>query len=363
VIPARDFDVALLDLDGVVYVGAESVPFAAQSLAQARDCGQHLAFVTNNASRTPQEVADHLVHLGISAAPAEVVTSAQAGARVVRELLGPGRHPILAIGGPGVAQALTALDLVPVTSMDDAPVAVMQGFGPNIGWPELAQASAAVGRGLPWIATNPDTSIPTPMGRAPGNGAFIAAVTLATGRHPDVTAGKPFPALMRESTERTGAQSPIMVGDRLDTDIEAAVALDMPSLLVMTGVTDVVDVLTAVSDHRPTFIGPDLRALLIDHPPAREDAGRWICGDAAAWFGSELEFRGTVDSYEGWCCSMRAAAAAAWSAQATKDAVGRAAFDLTDSLHALLPSTTPPQHLPSTMPPSATPASSTAGRE
>lgn len=338
---ARVFDVALLDLDGVVYVGAASVPYAAESLARARAAGQHLAFVTNNASRTPQQVADHLIELDVNATAAEVVTSAQAGARLARDMLGPGPHRVLAIGGPGVAQALMALDLIPVTSIDDAPVAIMQGFGPNIGWPELAQASAAVERGLPWIATNPDTSIPTPTGRAPGNGAFIAAVSLATGRQPDVIAGKPFPALMRESTERTGAQRPIMVGDRLDTDIEAAVALDMPSLLVMTGVTDVGDVLTADAHQRPTFIGPDLRALLIGHPPVLEDAGTWSCGAATASVGAQLDVQGPMESVEDWSCAMRVAATAAWSVQATSDVVAQAARALTESLRPLLPTTGP----------------------
>ncbi len=336
---ARDFDVTLLDLDGVVYVGAESVPHAAQSLARARDYGQDLAFVTNNASRTPQDVADHLVELGISATAAEVVTSAQAGARLAREMLGPGPHRVLAIGGPGVAQALMALALVPVTSIDEAPVAIMQGFGPNIGWPELAQASAAVERGLPWIATNPDTSIPTPIGRAPGNGAFIAAVSLATGRQPDVIAGKPFPALMRESIERTGAQRPLMVGDRLDTDIEAAVALGMPSLLVMTGVTDVGDVLTAATHQRPTFIGADLRALLIDHPPVVEAEGVWSCGNATARWGAYLDVQGPFESVEDWSCAMRVAATAAWSVVASSDMVAQASSELGESLRRLLPTT------------------------
>ncbi len=335
-LPARDFDVALYDLDGVIYVGPHAVLHAAPSLSRAKKHGQQAAFVTNNASRTPEEVAEHLVDLGIAATASEVVTSAQAGARLVRTILGPGDHRVLAIGGPGVGLALAAMGLTPVVSMDDLPVAVMQGFGKNIGWPELAQACSAVERGLPWIATNPDTSIPTPQGRAPGNGAFIAAVSLVTGRHPDVVAGKPYPALMQESLDRTGAKRPIMVGDRLDTDIEAAVNLSMPSLLVMTGVTDVADVLTASPAQRPSFIGPDLRALLVEHPPVVERSGVWSCGSASARWEEFLTLAGPMTSVEEWSCSARAAATAAWSRSVTPDLVGAAVASLTEALIPLL---------------------------
>jgi glycerol-1-phosphatase len=335
-VPARDFDVALYDLDGVIYVGPYAVSHAAQSLRRARELGQQAAFVTNNASRAPQEVAEHLVELGIEATASEVVTSAQAGARLVRNILGPGSHRVLAIGGPGVGLALASMGLRPVTSVDDSPVAVMQGFGKNIGWAELAQACSAVERGLPWIATNPDTSIPTPHGRAPGNGAFIAAVSLVTGRHPDVVAGKPYPALMQESLDRTGAQRPLMVGDRLDTDIEAAVNLSMPSLLVMTGVTDVADVLTASPAQRPMFIGPDLRALLVDHPPVLQRGGVWTCGSASARWEDYLQLAGPMNSVEEWSCSARAAAVAAWSRAATLDMVTTAVEPLAEALIPLL---------------------------
>ena len=335
-VPARDFDVALYDLDGVIYVGEHPVAYAAPSLGQAKEWGQRSAFVTNNASRTPQDVAAHLVELGIDATAEEVVTSAQAGARLVRNILGPGNHRVLAVGGPGVGKALAVVGLVPVTSVADDPVAIMQGFGPQIGWPELAQACAAVEQGLPWIATNPDTSIPTPLGRAPGNGAFIAAVSLVTGRHPDVIAGKPFPALMQESIERTGAQRPIMVGDRLDTDIEAAVNMSMPSLLVMTGVTDVEELLTASTEQRPTLIGPDLRALLCEHPPIFERDGVWTCGSASARWQDSLRLGGPMASVEDWSCAARAAAAAAWARSATPEMIVGTTELLTESLYPLL---------------------------
>jgi len=259
-------DVALLDLDGVVYVGARAVPHAAEALHAARARhGLRAGFVTNNASRPPADVAGHLVELGIPARAADVVTSAQAGARVLAERL-PHRSRVLAVGGPGVAWALEERGLVAVSSFDDGPAAVLQGYGPDVGWRQLAEASLAIDAGLPWVATNTDRTIPSPRGQVLGNGALVTALQHATGIDP-VVAGKPEPPLMLESIERTGAAAPLMVGDRLDTDIEGATRSGIPSLLVLTGVTDWQDLLAAAPIHRPTYLDRDLRALL-DPAPA-----------------------------------------------------------------------------------------------
>jgi HAD superfamily hydrolase (TIGR01450 family) len=257
--------VALLDLDGVVYVGPRAVPHAAESLDSAlREHGLRSVFVTNNAARPPSVVAKHLVELGVRAEPGDVVTSAQAGARMLAGRLVHGAR-VLAIGGPGVAEALCERGLTPVTSVDDGAAAVMQGYGPEVGWRELAEGSLAIERGLPWVATNLDRTIPTPRGRVLGNGSMVAALRHATGVTPMV-AGKPEPPLMVESVQRSGARRPIVVGDRLDTDIEGAARSQIPSLLVFTGVTDWQDLLEVSPVHRPTFLGRDLRALLDGSP-------------------------------------------------------------------------------------------------
>jgi HAD superfamily hydrolase (TIGR01450 family) len=258
-------DVALLDLDGVVYVGPSAVPHAAEALDAALvRHGLRSAFVTNNAARTPAGVAAHLVELGIRAQASDVVTSAQAGARVLAERLPPGSR-VLVIGGPGVAEALRERGLVPVESVDDGAVALIQGHGPETGWRQLAEGSLAIGRGLLWVATNLDRTIPGPRGRVLGNGSMVAALRHATGAEPMV-AGKPEPPLMRESVERSAAVTPLVVGDRLDTDIEGATRSGIPSLLVLTGVTDWQDLLAAPPQHRPTYLGRDLRALLEPAP-------------------------------------------------------------------------------------------------
>ncbi len=218
---AAQYDVALLDLDGVVYVGPAAVPHAAQALEEGlARFGMRPAFVTNNAARSPQVVAEHLVQIGVRASAEDVVTSAQAGARLLAELVPAGAH-VLAVGGPGVAWALGERGLVPVASADADPVAVMQGYGPDVGWRDLAEASLVIERGHPWVATNLDSTIPSPRGRVLGNGSLVAALRHATGVEP-LVAGKPEPPLMQESVLRTGARRPLVVGDRLDTDIEGA---------------------------------------------------------------------------------------------------------------------------------------------
>ena len=284
--PARIFDVALLDLDGVVYIGEHAVPGAIPALMAAASCGMGLAYVTNNASRTPAAVATHLRELGLPADDTAVVTSAQAGARLLLERLGPGAQ-VLAIGGPGVAEALRESGLTPVHRRTEQTAAILQGFGRDVGWADLAEAALAVQAGLPWIASNPDLTVPIPGGRGPGNGALVQAVATAAGRAPDDIAGKPHPALMRESILRTGATRPLVVGDRLDTDIEGARRAGVPSLLVLTGITRPLDLLVAPPAHRPDLVSADLDGLLAPHePPQRGGPGDppgWTAAGIGVW--------------------------------------------------------------------------------
>lgn len=258
---ARVHDVALIDLDGVVYIGDHAVPGAVDALHAARSVGQRHVFVTNNASRTPVEVAAHLGALGVDAHQEDVLTSSQAGAALLARRL-PAGSTVLAVGGPGVAAALAEVDLEAVTDLGARPVAVMQGFGRDVAWRHLRDAALAVQGGALWVATNLDRTLPVPGGRAPGNGMLVAAVAEAAGRAPDLVAGKPEAALLDEAVRRTGAQRPLVVGDRLDTDIAAAVRAGLPSLLVLTGVTDPSGLQAAVPAERPTYVSGDLSGLL-----------------------------------------------------------------------------------------------------
>ncbi|MBL1086174.1 HAD-IIA family hydrolase [Streptomyces actinomycinicus] len=307
------YDTALLDLDGVVYAGGNAIAHAVDSLAVARTGGMHLAYVTNNALRTPDAVAGHLTELGIPAGADDVITSAQAVARLISEQVPAGAR-VLVIGGEGLRVALRERGLTPVESADDDPAAVVQGYGgPDLPWSRFAEASYAVRRGVPWFASNTDLTIPSGRGIAPGNGAAVEVVRIATGAEPQV-AGKPLPPMHRETIIRTGAERPLVVGDRLDTDIEGAFNGGVDSLLVLTGVTDGAQLLSAPPEHRPTFVDADLRGLLTGQPEVARAGEGFRCGGWTATAGTDrLELEGDGASLDG----LRALCAAAWTAAGT----------------------------------------------
>jgi glycerol 3-phosphatase-2 len=313
--PADRFDTALLDLDGVVYVGAHAVDGVPQTLLEVRRRGMRTAFVTNNAARTPEAVAAHLRELGIDAAPDDVVTSAQAAATLLLDRVGAGAA-VLVVGGDGLRAALTERGMRPVTSADEA-VAVVQGFAPEVDWRLLAEGTFAVRRGLPWIASNLDSTVPTPRGLAPGNGALVDVIRHATGVAPVAVAGKPELALHQESMRRSGAQDALVVGDRLDTDIDGANRAGVPGLLVFTGVAAPGDVLRAEPALRPTYVAADLRTGLLEvHPPVRHDERGWTCGLATVTPDGSLDGTG-IDA-------VRAACVAAWSGEVDLEALAAA---------------------------------------
>jgi glycerol 3-phosphatase-2 len=264
------FDLGILDLDGVVYVGPEAVPGAPEHLERAREGGMRLAFITNNAARPPEQVAEHLRAIGVDATSEDVVTSAQAAARMLLDRLGSGARVAL-LGGPGLDQALRAEDLVPVGVEDDAE-AVVSGYGPDVLWGDIMRAGVRIRDGLWWVASNTDMSIPTAFGVAPGHGVLVDTLRRFSGREPDV-AGKPERALFDETVRRVGGRRPLMIGDRLDTDIAGARVAEMASLLVLTGVTALEEVLAAEPDERPTYLAPDLAGLLEPHPVAQYSDG------------------------------------------------------------------------------------------
>ena len=176
---------------------------------------------------------------------------------------------MLAVGGAGVATALREAGLRPVLPAEAARErvdAVLQGYGPAVTASDLAEAAYAVEGGATWVATNTDGTLPTDRGVAPGNGSLVAAVERAVGHPPHLVAGKPAPPLYLLCAQRLDlpADRVLAVGDRLDTDIEGAVAAGMDSLLVLTGVDDLRACLDAPPQRRPTWVAPDLRALLAD---------------------------------------------------------------------------------------------------
>jgi glycerol-1-phosphatase len=255
----------ICDLDGVVYRGAHAVPGAVPSL-NAMIAGQvPVVFATNNASRSPAAARAHLRELGLGDEGWSVVTSSQAAAAYLAERLRPGA-PVLAVGGPGVPEALTEAGLTPlrVTELAGQSVdAVVQGLGQDVTWRDLAEVAYLVQAGAIWVATNLDATVPTSRGVAPGNGAFVGAVQTATPAAPHVT-GKPGTALFDLARSRLGCDrsETIMVGDRLDTDIVGARAAGVDSMFVLGGASTLRDLAFAEDDARPTYFGFDLSGLL-----------------------------------------------------------------------------------------------------
>lgn len=308
------YDGVLFDLDGVVYLGPVAVPGAPPALAALRERQVPMGFVTNNAARTPTAVAAQLTELGIPADQADVVTSAQAGAQLLRHDL-PAGAKVLVVGGEGVRQALTEAGLTGVGSADDEPVAVLQGYGVDLTWQELIEASVAIQRGARWVATNDDPTRPTDRGLVPGNGAAVAAVRMAVPVDPEI-AGKPYRPLLDETVARLGARHPLFVGDRLDTDIAGAVNAGLDGMLVLTGSHGPADLLTAAPGSRPTHLGHDVGALL---RPALEvdvaqDTAR--CGGVTvrAVDGALVLEGGPPATMDGRVAAMWAAAHLAWQA-------------------------------------------------
>lgn len=265
------YDLILLDIDGVLILGQQSIPGAAETVAAIRTKGVPLRFTTNSPRRRPGEVVEMLSKAGIGATADEVATPAGLAAAALAQRL-PSGAAVLVVGSDALRDAVTAVGLKPTNSADDRPQAVVQGFAPTIGWPDLAEAALTLQRPETlWLATNLDESWPSERGPVPGNGALIAALTATTGREPDLSVGKPEPTLFQQQAEAHNARRPLVVGDRLDTDIEGGRRAGFDTLLVLTGVTTP-DML-ADSDVRPTYIGESITHLLAE-PAAPTDAVR-----------------------------------------------------------------------------------------
>lgn len=304
----ESYDVLLLDLDGTVYAGAHAIPGAREALVVAG--GPRLFYVTNNASRSPAQVAAHLVELGFPATEDRVVTSSQSAARLLAEQIPPG-SAVLVVGTDALVEEVRRVGLLPVRSFDDAPVAVVQGHSTDTGWRILAEATLAIRGGAHWVATNVDTTLPTERGLCLGNGSMVAALRTATRRSPDV-AGKPARPLMDDAVRRSGGDNALVVGDRIDTDIAGAHAAGLDSLLVLSGVSTPADLLTAAPAERPTYLAFALAALdepasaltvaahpavtttisgtvlTVDADPSLDDGTILRAALAAAWSGSRV---------------------------------------------------------------------------
>lgn len=264
-------DCLLLDLDGTVYHGANPIPEAVQALSRVRaEHGEgsahpvHSIYVTNNASRGPQTVAQALCGMGVECAPEDILTSAQAGVRLLAQKI-PAGSAVFVLGTDSLKDLVREAGFRVVASADDQPAGVVHGHSPLTAWADLAEACLAINRGAVYVATNMDTTLPAERGMLPGNGSMVAALTSATGVVPE-SAGKPAGTMFFQAAQSVGSTRPLGVGDRLNTDIAGGVAAGMPTFMVLTGVSGHVDVVRAVPAQRPTYIAESMLALFEPAP-------------------------------------------------------------------------------------------------
>jgi glycerol 3-phosphatase-2 len=255
---AARYDALMFDLDGVLYRGSEPVPGAPETMHALRAAGANVVFLTNNSSRTPEQVSAKLGAMGMKSSSAEVVTSATATA----DLLAVRGGTAFVMGGDGVVGALKDAGLQVVDGEPEAVDLVVVGIDDDLTYARLRTACVLVHRGASFVATNADPTFPGPPGELwPGAGALVAAITTATGVEAEVV-GKPHPPLFHAALRRAGGRNPLVIGDRLDTDIAGAAALGWDSLLVLSGVSSKEEM--TGSPYRPTYVAPDVGALLLD---------------------------------------------------------------------------------------------------
>lgn len=306
--PIEGVELVLADLDGVVYKGADSIPGAIESLNRVE---VRLGYITNNASRTAESVAQHLRQLGLDASTEDVVSSAQAAVGLLRDLV-PAASEILVVGGEGLVVEVERAGFAAVATAGERTAAVVQGFAPNVGWELLAEASFALQgeyEQRPWVATNMDWTIPVARGIAPGNGTLVSAVHTAVGRLP-IVAGKPEVAIFETAMERFGTRNALVIGDRLDTDILGARRSGIRSALVLTGIDGAKALLAADPTMRPELILRDLSELFEPYPAAlRGDDGRVeVRNSAVVMRGNRIELVSVGDTVD----LLRAATTAIW---------------------------------------------------
>jgi 4-nitrophenyl phosphatase len=251
----------VLDMDGVLWKSSKPIGNLPQifSAIQARDL--KVAFATNNSTQTPNEYVNRLASFGVEVEPWQIVTSALGVADLLSKDF-PSGGKVFAIGETGVMGALRErnFDILDVDSASQAQAVVM-GIDTHINFEKMSEATLLVRKGIPFYATNPDKTFPTPRGEIPGAGSWISVITTATEVQPKY-AGKPTPYILELARQRLGTDKPqtLVVGDRVETDIAGAQAAQMPAALVLSGISS----RQQAQDWLPKIdiIADDLEALL-----------------------------------------------------------------------------------------------------
>jgi 4-nitrophenyl phosphatase len=228
----------ILDMDGVLWKADAPIGDLPSTFDRIRACGLRFAFATNNGTQTPEQYVERLGRLGVNVEPWQVVTSALGIANLLIQKF-PSGGPIFVIGGAGVRTALAeaGFELL-ITKAAESAKAVVMGIDPEINFEKMSEAALLVRRGVPFYATNPDKTFPTPRGQIPRAGAWIAVIVTATGVEP-IYAGKPAPYLLELARTRLGTskRQTLVIGDRLETDIAGGQAAGMPTALVLSGIS------------------------------------------------------------------------------------------------------------------------------
>jgi HAD superfamily hydrolase (TIGR01450 family) len=256
---ADRFDGFLIDLDGVVWIGRETVPGSPEALRALLEAGKRLVFVTNNPGRLPSAYAERLRELGVEVGEGQIVTAGMVVARLAGEAAGPGGSAFV-IGRAALKEmvAATGARLLEGEEAQGADVVVVSGHR-GFDYEELLTAKFALDRGAKLFATSHDPTMPFPGGELPGTGAVLAAVEVASGRQAEI-AGKPERHLFEMALEAVGGGRVAMVGDRIASDIEGGRRAGLETVLVLSGTTSREEAETA--DPAPDFVLDDLAGLL-----------------------------------------------------------------------------------------------------
>jgi len=302
------FDAILSDLDGVIYRGPTAVDGAPAALRRIARAGVPVVFMTNNAARSSGTIIGELRGLGIPTRRESIVGSVDVAINILRRRVAPAA-PVLVVGSASLRARVRAAGFTVASTASEHPAAVIQGLGPQVRWTDLAEAAYAIQRGAFWIATNLDETLPTASGFAPGNGALVAAVKTAAASRPTV-AGKPGPEIFRIAAARVKALRPLVVGDRLDTDIVGGNRAGMATAVVLTGVTSASGLLTAPIAQRPRYILSSFAEIDAHYLPVTRDGNRYRCGASHAHASNgQLHVHGELTAAE----TIRAACMAWWS--------------------------------------------------
>jgi 4-nitrophenyl phosphatase len=247
----------IVDMDGVLYLGDKPMSGLSTFFGFLRERDIRFQLVTNNSSLTPGMYVEKLAGMGVQITEDDVLTSSIATAGYMTNQY-PAGAQVYAIGEEGLMDALQRSGFV-LGRRD--PVAVVVGFDRDLTYKKLREACLLIRSGVPFIATNPDTTLPVPEGQVPGTGTTLAALTAATDREPFLI-GKPEPMLMEHAIERMGAtrDTTAAVGDRPETDILSAQRAGLLSILALSGATDRARL--ATFDVRPDLVVEDIQALV-----------------------------------------------------------------------------------------------------